>query len=1150
MSIDYEPGSTISHFRLEKMLGQGGMGAVYLAEDLTLSRPVAIKFMNRELVAQQANPKMRENIEQRFIREARSAAAINHPNLAQIYEANFDSDTWFIAMEFINGASIADYLEENVEYTVPQIINFASQVVSGLMFAWDNYKIIHRDIKPQNIMVTTTNIIKIVDLGLAKPMDTTDPDYDMPELTNAGVPIGTPHYMAPEQATGEVDVDFLADIYALGATIYEVIAGQKAFSGATAPMIYMAQIQKKYEPLENLRADVPQELTDLVYKMLEPERPDRISSYGEILEALARMQGGGSPGEFTSVPGGAAMGNDPTMAAPAQYSTFEVDQLILERFRVLKFIGESSAGVVYHCMDTKAGVECAVKSLWPGREFPAAEMPRVKENIQRLLRMSHPNLVHVRDLISDDASGELFVIMELLSGRNLRSWVHEKNIELGGITVADLQVILDKVATAVDEINTKFSIVHHDLKPESIYLVDNDTQVRLLDYGITYCSPDKDAHRGDKNIFKYPLATPDYLSPEIWQKQEVTQRADQYSFAVMVYEMLGHRLPFWLKNPKSIEVDKADKGLSHEKKQLKHLYKAVLEDAPDPIETISKQENAAILKALSKDPSLRFGSCTEFVQVLSRKGMPAVVKLGIAAAILVLLGVGGFVAMGGAGNDGSSQQARIPTATVRAQPAGTTTSMTLPTTVPSGTVDPVPPDSGNDLPMPPDTGNDTDVTADATAAAAAQAANKAAAEEEAATLDAAIKAAAEEAAAQAAAEEAAELEQVMAKFAAEQKRKQVEAQRLERRRKASVQRDNLRKLLKDGAEDPDMAAMLGDLDGITATAEKLFEQEKYEMAITVFKQAIDAMHDMENQLKTKKKEAITELKRDAEAALAGAGHYKGIDPSFEKAFVDADVSMSLAGDYSAQEQFDPAMKEYQKVIDIFKQVIATGSEKFTGTIGKNWTVPIVGMDMIWIDKVKVWVGKFEVTNAQYRKFKRNHDSKKAEGFSLNDDNQPVIEVSYYDSLGFCAWLNTKIGREFVPEGHEFRLPTKEEWQKCATTGIERLYPWGNDWPPPNGNYGNQEVFPESWQLDGYTDKFPVTCNVADSSENDWGLFGASGNVWEWTSDEKDGKRAVFGGAWTSTNKKLLVVNPKGFNYATVEEPYDNIGFRIVIGPSE
>ena len=279
-------GQTIGHFYIEEKLGEGGMGAVYLGQDLTLSRQVAIKFLNRRQFAQQGNERMRESIERRFIREAKSAAAINHPNLAQIYEANFDNDDWYIAMEYIDGASLFDQLNDGRKFSIDQIVDICRQTVSGLEFAWGKYKIIHRDIKPHNIMLTSENQVKIVDLGLAKPLESESEDFELPELTVVGTPVGTPQYMAPEQASGKKNIDYLADIFALGATLYELCSGQKAFNERTAPMIYMAQLQKKYRPIRELNNDLPEALIQLIDSMLEPKPEDRVSSYEDILKAL------------------------------------------------------------------------------------------------------------------------------------------------------------------------------------------------------------------------------------------------------------------------------------------------------------------------------------------------------------------------------------------------------------------------------------------------------------------------------------------------------------------------------------------------------------------------------------------------------------------------------------------------------------------------------------------------------------------------------------------------------------------------------------------------------------------------------------------------------------------------------------------------
>ena len=244
--MEFEAGHTISHFRLEKKLGEGGMGTVYRAEDLTLSRQVAIKFMHRSLVAQQSSKKIRESLEKRFIREARSAAAINHPNLAQIYEANFDTDDWYIAMEYIDGCDLPGRRAEVGQFAVDEVCEIARQVLAGLRFAWVHHKILHRDIKPQNIMLTREHQVKIVDLGLAKPVSATEDDEQELELTQAGTAVGTPHYMAPEQAAGDTEIDCAVDIFSVGATLYELCTGHKAFNAKTAAMIYMSQMNRDY----------------------------------------------------------------------------------------------------------------------------------------------------------------------------------------------------------------------------------------------------------------------------------------------------------------------------------------------------------------------------------------------------------------------------------------------------------------------------------------------------------------------------------------------------------------------------------------------------------------------------------------------------------------------------------------------------------------------------------------------------------------------------------------------------------------------------------------------------------------------------------------------------------------------------------------
>lgn len=1124
-SIELEPGNTISHFRLEKVLGEGGMGAVYLAEDLTLSRRVAVKFMKRALLAQNVAEAARKGIEQRFIREAKTAAAINHPNLAQIYEANFDSDNWFIAMEFIDGTSLQENLERGRVFKPGEIISITHQVVSGLKHAWDDYQIIHRDIKTANIMLTRGDIVKIVDLGLAKPMS--EQDEDMPDLTGAGVPIGTPQYMAPEQATGQTDLDFRVDIFALGATIYELCTGKKAFSGKTAPMIYMAQMAKKYEPLTNTRDDLPSAFVKLLDQMLEPKVKDRIGTYDEILAVLDSLRSGGSP--LATGPNQTQTRLSTVFGATAvQNEFYPNDFLIADRYRVLRPIGKSRAGFVYRCMDKELGVECAVKSLFPGREFPAADMPRIKKNLQRLLQLTHPNLVQIRDIREDESTGELFVVMELLNGRNLREYTHKQTTEHGTLSVALIAPVLQKIAAAVDSINQTVGFAHQDLKPESIYLVENDTQIKLLDYGMVELA-DNDAVDNDSvaaatepEKFTVPLACPDYMAPEIWRRKSAEIQADEYSLGVIVYEMLSHKLPFWLHDQAADSPPDTGDGtsLNTQKAMYRRMRLRVLEEPPPPLPNVGRGAARAINRALAKQPAMRYPDCQTFIRDLTSRSQ-IVPILGVIAGLAIIGAVLLIFQPKEEAQSGNQESSSTSPPPLSAAP-GTRIEQV---TVPKPPLPSVPP-----KPKPPPIKTPDKTPGSSTVVTTPQKTPPLPAPKTPKTASARIEV---DAAAQARLAMQAQLRD---------KKLSAEAQRLQ---------ETLQNLQNTLTQNPRAAEFMPQLNKLTKVAEGTLKKKDYPASLKAFREAIRFARDLEDQVKELMREEAQELQKQTTLVTKELAPYKGASPDISERMVKCDVTLALARNKFEQEDFSESIRHYQTGLKESRALLTLVKNRYTPKIGKNFTLLKTGMDLVWVKAFQGWCTKYEITNGQYRCFKPDHDSKRQEGFSLNGNQQPAVELSYYDAVAFAEWLSvTAAANGNLPEGYEFRLPSRTEWLTLARCGTERLFPWGNKWPPKYGNFGNQEVFPQQWKLDGYTDEFPVTCDVRKSGANEWGIYGIAGNVWEWTSEMKGNKRAVLGGAWTSCSRTEITCPPKGNFYAAADTPYDNIGFRLLLMKSK
>jgi len=273
-------GSTISKYRVTEELGRGGMGIVYAAEDTKLGRRVALKVLAADVASD------RERV-QRFVREAQAASAINHPNIATIYEIDEAEGVTFIAMEFVEGETLGRRIAAGIP-SFDEILDLSRQIASALGKAHE-LGIVHRDIKPDNIVVRPDGLIKILDFGLAKLLqepEGNDATRAM-ALTREGAIMGTARYMAPEQARG-IPVDARADVFALGAVFYEMATGRHAFPGETHVEVMYAVVNSPPAPMPK-DAGIPREYEALVARALAKSPSDRFDDCGAVAAELDKI---------------------------------------------------------------------------------------------------------------------------------------------------------------------------------------------------------------------------------------------------------------------------------------------------------------------------------------------------------------------------------------------------------------------------------------------------------------------------------------------------------------------------------------------------------------------------------------------------------------------------------------------------------------------------------------------------------------------------------------------------------------------------------------------------------------------------------------------------------------------------------------------
>jgi len=276
--------SVLGKVHLKRRLGEGGMGAVYVGHHLTLDVDVAVKVLPPELARR--HPAFVE----RFLREARTAAQIHHPNIVQVYDVDYERGFFFIVMEYVEGETAAERLRRRGRLGESELVGIGMDAAAALEYA-RRRKIVHRDVKPENLLISSEGEVKLADLGLAKQVV----DETKSGVTLDGQALGTPAFVAPEQVSNARQADHRSDLYSLGATLFHLATGRPPFQGTSALQTMMLHLNQPAPQLRAFRAELSVELADIVYRLMEKDPAARYQTAGEVYHALRLVYARATP---------------------------------------------------------------------------------------------------------------------------------------------------------------------------------------------------------------------------------------------------------------------------------------------------------------------------------------------------------------------------------------------------------------------------------------------------------------------------------------------------------------------------------------------------------------------------------------------------------------------------------------------------------------------------------------------------------------------------------------------------------------------------------------------------------------------------------------------------------------------------------------
>ena len=608
----------IGKYEILEEVGRGSMGVVYKAHDPLIDRQVAIKVILKGALE---IPKVKE----RFYREARTVGKLSHENITMIYELGEANDKTYIVMEYLSGHDLRYIIDKKEPLTMGQKLEYAKQICRGLHYA-HSHSIIHRDIKPENIKILEDGRVKIMDFGIAKPDTSTLKQASLETetlLTQAGMRIGTPWYMSPEQVRGS-PVDRRSDIFSFGVLLYEILTYQKPFKGDDTTVLYKI-LHEEPEAIKLEESSLSDELLPVVLKCLEKEPDARYNDCSELLNDLGAvfdktrqerrikdlLAEGYSLAEQKQLNKAILKFNEILQIDPNhKEANLNIKKLIesekesatlkilsgritgdtISHFKIIQRLGSGGMGVVYKAEDISLKRIVALKFLLPELTSDEAAKKRFFKEAQAASALDHPNICAIHE-INETEDGLIFICMAYYEGQDLR-----EKVSKGKLEISECLDIMTRIARGLAEAH-EHGVVHRDIKPANIILT-TDGEVKIVDFGLAKLS------LGATRITEpgMTVGTLPYMSPEqVKGALELDQRSDIWSFGVLLYEMLTGHLPF-----------QGDYGVE--------VLHSIVNEAPIPASKLNveipSQLEEIINKALTKEVDDRYTYMQELLDDL------------------------------------------------------------------------------------------------------------------------------------------------------------------------------------------------------------------------------------------------------------------------------------------------------------------------------------------------------------------------------------------------------------------------------------------------------------------------------------------------------------------------------------------------------